>query len=324
VAPALILPIALGFFVTWLVLYGMTHGLQTWLASFLEALAHPRGSLWKRAALLPVSLAAGAVLYVYRTVGHRISQVASHGVARVASYIGSWAVWIQHHAVVLGDFATEVATGFERLVSHTIPHVVAREVAPVFKGIDRLEGEVRSLAHRLAVYARGIDRLLKHTILPQLRHLTHMVDVTLPRAVGRTGSRVGALERRLLNPPKSLVKRWWKLGWVLIGAGLMLKLLAKKFPYLFCRNVKKVAQSICRPSMNQVVDLLLADAVAAFAIADMCDTIAAMETVAEQFEPLLEQLVKVEFATFGFCGHDLPTGHDTGDYRGSWLATGQE
>jgi hypothetical protein len=76
--------------------------------------------------------------------------------------------------------------------------------------------------------------------------------------------------------------------------------------------------------MNQVVDLLLADAVAAFAIADMCDTIAAMETVAEQFEPLLEQLVKVEFATFGFCGHDLPTGHDTGDYRGSWLATGQE
>jgi|SRR5215475_1145107 len=320
-AAPLILPIALGFFVTWLVLYGMTHGLQTWLASFLNALAHPQGSLWKRAALLPVSLLAQAGQYVFRTVGHAISQVASHGIPRIAHYFGSWTVWVQHHAATLGDFAAETATGFERLVSHTIPHVVAREIAPVFRGIDHLEHEVRSLAHRLATYARGIDRLLKHFVLPQIHRLAHAVDVAIPHSIGGVRQRVGAIERRLTHPSKSYIKRIWKAGWVLVGAGLVLKFLVKKFPWLFCRNVTKAAKAVCR-APNSIIDLLLGEAFGLLVLSDICLTVSAIEVVAEGFEPILKDLVIPATELVDYCGHDLPTGSDKGGYSGPWLATG--
>src|SRR5258705_9989411 len=96
--------IGLGFLVTFVVLYGMTHGLQTWLASLLNALAHPQGSFWKVAALKAVGALVNASTYVFRAVGHAISQSAAHGTARVAHYFGGLTLWITHNAIVAGDF----------------------------------------------------------------------------------------------------------------------------------------------------------------------------------------------------------------------------
>jgi hypothetical protein len=313
--------IGLGFFVTWLVLYGMTHGLQTWLASLLNALAHPQGSFWKVAALKAVGAIVGAAAYVFRAVGHAISQAAAHGTARVAHYFGGITVWLTQHAIVAGDFAEATALGFERLVAHTIPHVVARAIAvplhEVRVGLRHTEAELAQLRR----YARGIDTLVRDTIIPDIRRLAHAIDITLPRALGKVRARVGRAERSISHPSKRWIKAVWKAGFVLVGAGLMLKFLVKKFPHLFCRNVTKTAKALCSPRNNLLVDLLLGEAIAAFVIADMCTTVKAIEVVAEGFEPLLRELVTAEDDFFDWCGNDLPSAHDTPGYGGPWLAT---
>ncbi len=313
--------IGFGFLLTWFVLYGMTHGLQTWLASFLNALAHPQGSLWKRTALLPVSLVAGATLYVFRTVGHSISQAAAHGVARVAHYVASWAIWIQHNAVALGNFAEDTAVGFERLVGHTIPHIVARAIAvPIHEVQIGLRHTERELA-QLRRYATGIDRLVRDRVWPQLRRVAHAVDITLPRTIGRVGARVGAAERAISHPTNRWVKAIWKRGWILVGAGLMLRFLVKKFPHLFCRNVTKTAKALCNPVNNLLVDLLLGEAVAAFVLTDICTTVKAIEGLADVASPLLLELVSGSEDFFDWCGGDLPTAVDPPGYSGGLLPT---
>ena len=320
----LIPAIALGFFVTWLVLYGMTHGLQTWLASLLNALAHPRGSFWKVAALKAVGALVGAAAYVFRSVGHAISQAAAHGTARVAHYFGGITVWLTHHAIIAGDFAEATALGFERLVAHTIPHAVSRAIAvplhEVRLGLRHAERDIELLRR----YARGIDRLVRHSIIPDIRRLARAVDITLPRALGRVQHGERVLARDFRNPSRAFAKRIWKLGWLAVGAGLMVKFLVKKFPHLFCRNVTKVAKSICRPGNNLLVDLLLGEAVAAFVLTDICTTVRAIEGVADKAAPLLLGLVSGSEDFLDWCGGDLPTAHDSPGYSGALLPTAHD
>ena len=246
--------VALSFLITWVVLYGMTHGVQTWLSALLNALAHPRGSLWKRIALLPVSLSARAIAYVVHTTGHAISQSAAHGMQRVAHWLGSLTVWASHNAIVVGNFAEETARGFERLAGHTIPRAVAKAIAvPIHEVQIGLRHTERELA-QLRRYARGIDTLVRDQVIPGLRRIAHAVDVTLPRSLGRVRARVGAAERSIANPSHAWIKRIWHAGWILVGAGLMLKFLVRKFPWLFCRNTTAAAKAVCG------MDSLLLDA----------------------------------------------------------------
>jgi hypothetical protein len=283
--------IGLGFFVTWLVLYGMTHGLQTWLASLLNALAHPQGSFWKVAALKAVGAIVGAAAYVFRAVGHAISQAAAHGTARVAHYFGGITVWLTQHAIIAGDFAEATALGFERLVAHTIPHVVARAVAvPLHElkvGLRHTERDLELLRR----YARGIDRLVRDTIIPDIRRLAHAIDITLPRALGKVRARVGHAERAFANPSARWVKAIWKRGWILVGAGLMLKFLVRKFPYLFCRNSTNALKQVCGMD-NLLLDALLLETTAIVGAISVVQFAKDLQEVEDEAVSLMRRLIQ--------------------------------
>jgi hypothetical protein len=321
VALPLIPVIGLGFFVTFVVLYGMTHGLQTWLASLLNALAHPRGSFWKVTAMKIAGAVVGAFAYVFRAVGHAVSQAASHSIPRVAHWLTSIAVWVAANATVAGRFAEDTAYGFERLVAHTIPRIVAKAIAvPIHEVQLGLRHAERDLA-LLRRYARGIDRLVRDSIIPRIRAAERAIEVTIPREIADIRHRERVLARDFRNPSRAFAKRIWKLGWLAVGAGLMVKFLVRKFPHLFCRNVTKLGRSICSPRNNLLVDLLLGEAVALFVLADVCATVKAIEGVADKAAPLLQGLVEGSDDFFDWCGGDLPTAHDPPGYSGGLLPT---
>jgi hypothetical protein len=312
--------LALGALLSTLVLWGMLQGSQSWLTTLLTRLAHPQGNFITKAALYPFTKAVEGVLSIIHSVEHTISVAAVHGMSAVAHWFDGLARWTLYNATVAGNFAEETARAFERLTAHTIPRIVAKAIAvPLHEiriGLRHLERELEQLRR----YARGIDRLVHHTIWPAILRLAHAVDITLPRTIGRVRARVGAAERAISHPSSRWVKAIWKRGWILVGASLMVRFLVRKFPYLFCRNVTKVAKTVCGWP-NLLADLLLGEALAAFVITDLCDVVVAIEKVAEGFDPVLRAMVTGGEDFLPHCGGNLPSAHDPPGYSGDWNPT---
>lgn len=232
----------------------MWAGLTWWLVSMLKAFTHPQGSLWKRIALAPLALAATAIVYIVRAVGHALSYSVSHSMPNVSHWMNDLATREMAINNAEANFAEQTARSFERLVDHTIPIEIRHETAPLRHGIDHLERDLPRLRARLEHFRVGIDRLLRENIMPRVRANERAIDIAIPREIGRIRTRVKTVERTISNPSRSWVKRMWKYGWLAIGAGLVLKFLVRKFPHLFCRNTTRGLKALCG------MDSLLLDA----------------------------------------------------------------
>jgi hypothetical protein len=205
----------------------------------------------------PLSLAAGGVLWIVNQVDHAISKAASHASAAVAHWFHGIASWITHVFSAAESFALDVEHAIGRIVHHAIPHAIHVATVPIWRGIDHLERDLHHLTQRLAHFARGIDRLLTHRVLPAIRHLEHAVDVTIPRALGRIRTRVGTLEHDLAHPSRAWLKRLARSMWAVALFGLLIRTLAKRFPWLFCRKVKTVGNRLCGLDQDLLNSLLL-------------------------------------------------------------------
>jgi hypothetical protein len=292
VAPALAIPIlALGALLSTMVLYGMLQGSQSWLTTLLNRLAHPQGNFITRAALYPVTKAAQGVISVLHSVEHTMSVAAVHGMGAVTRWFDGLARWLTHNAIVAGNFAEEVASGFERLTVHTIPRAVAKAIAvPIHEvrvGLRHTEAELAQLRR----YARGIDTLVRDRLWPALRRVAHAVDVTLPRSLGRVRARVGAAERAIARPSNRWIKAVWRRGWILVGAGLMVKFLVRKFPYLFCRNSTNALKAVCGLETS-LLDSLLLDATAIIGAVSVVEFAEALLEVEDEALGVFRGLIK--------------------------------
>jgi hypothetical protein len=253
----LVLGPPLALIVAWFLLFGMHRTINDWLTSQLTALLHPHGNVLTRAALKPLALAASGILWIVNQVDHAVSKAASHASAAVAHWLHGLTSWFTHVFSAAEAFAVDVEHAFGRLVHHTIPHAIHVATVPIWRGIDHLERDLHHLAQRLTHFARGIDRLLTHRVLPALRHLEHAVDVTLPRALGRIRTRVGQLEHDLTHPSRAWLKRLARSLWAVALFGLVIRTLARRFPWLFCRKVKTVGGRVCGLDADLLNALLL-------------------------------------------------------------------
>jgi hypothetical protein len=294
VAPALAIPIlALGALLSTLVLWGMLQGSQSWLTTLLTRLAHPHGNFLTKTALYPFTKAVEGVLSIIHSVEHTISVAAVHGMSAVAHWFDGLARWTLYNATIAANFAEETARAFERLTAHTIPRIVAKAIAvplhEVRVGLRHTEAELAQLRR----YARGIDTLVRDRVWPQVRRIAHAVDITLPRTIGRVRTRVGAAERAISNPSARWVKAIWKRGWILVGAGLMVRFLVRKFPYLFCRNSTNALKAVCGLDTS-LLDSLLLDATAivgAISVVEFAEALLEVEDEALQvFRGLIREL----------------------------------
>lgn len=191
----------------------------------------------------------------------------------------------------MGAFAADVADEFERLLNIDLPHVLRRAEAFARHGIDALSRDVHRSLARLRAYAVGIDRLIRHTVLPQLHRLTRTVEHAIPRELAGIRHRVGALDRRI---PRGLTHRLTRLEKLLGAAALtalVVRTLTKRFPWLFCRQTTAAGKQICRLDADLFASLL-SDMAPIFAAVSIIEFTESLQTIEDEALGILGALIE--------------------------------
>jgi hypothetical protein len=251
------LELALDVFMGGLVLLALFLLAKIWLEPLIASMSTRSGSRLLRIVDIPGAFIrdkAGAAL---RAVEHSISVAATHRMHPVARWFHAAGSFVLGSAWVVGTFAADLAYSVERLTTVVLPREIGRATRPIRRTATRaLAG---ALAAGLAVknLRHYLDRLYGHTIRPALRHATHAVDVTIPRALGGIRTRVRGLERELAHPSTRWLRRTATAMWGAALLGLLVRTLARRFPWLFCRKVKNVGNRLCGLDSDLLSSLLL-------------------------------------------------------------------
>jgi hypothetical protein len=228
-----------------LVLLALALTAQVWARAMVEIIAanHRTGIL--NILTLPLRLITRVVIPGVNYMIHRLSVAASHYMHPVARWFDGLSAFALGSAVAVGLFAERTAIAFERLTAHVIPREIGRAVRPVERKALKALGLAGLTAAALHHLARQLRHAIYHDVLPRIHHLSHAIDVAIPRELGRIGHRVRDLEHDLTHPGTRWLRRIAGAMWVATLAGLMIRTLARRFPWLFCRQVKGVGNRIC-------------------------------------------------------------------------------
>jgi hypothetical protein len=239
------LAIPLAVLLAGLVLLALARTAQAWARPLVEIITANHHNLIVHILTLPVRLITRVVLPGVNYVTHKLTVAASHYMHPVAHWFDALSAFALGSAVAVGLFAERTALAFERLTTHVIPREIGRAVRPVERKALKALGLAGLTAAALHHLARQLRHAIYHDVLPRLHHLAHAIDVTIPRELGRIRTRAGRLERELTHPSTRWLRRIAGAMWVATLAGLMIRTLARRFPWLFCRKVKNVGNRVC-------------------------------------------------------------------------------
>jgi hypothetical protein len=237
--------IPLGALLAGLILLGLVITARVWAQAMLNVFAAGHGGGIIRIINLPVRLLERVVMPGLNYVVHKISVSASHYMHPVARWFDGLSEFALGSAVAAGLFAERTAIGFERLTTVVLPREIGRATRPLERKVAKALGLAGLTAAALHHLARQLRHAIYHDVLPRLAHLTHAIDVTIPRELGRVGRRVRDLEREIEHPSTRWLRRIATAMWVGTLLGLMIRTLARRFPWLFCRKVKNVGNRVC-------------------------------------------------------------------------------
>jgi len=251
------------------------HSNSMWLQPLLERLAHPKGNIFRRAILLPIAAGAAAVIKLLNYMRSVMSHWARGSLSAVTRFVHGLTNLAHLSYETTLTLANDTLHALSYLRHHTIPYLIHAAVAPVralahhayaealaaerfahaaekrlLHGIDRLRKSLEAWTLR---QLHGIDRLIRERVLPGLRAVEREVAITIPNELALDRARLKRLEKLL------------GLG---VIAGVVYKVLARVAPWIFCRNVKKVGNTVCGMNPNELSTLLQL-LVGAFVIADL-------------------------------------------------------
>jgi hypothetical protein len=268
----------------------------------LKSLAHPRGGIVTRIAASPIRTLARGLLWIERQTSAALAGFAAGSLAVIAGWLID-ASWLARETYKeFNAQARDTLEAFGILRTETLPRVAKSAAAPALaraKGAERLGRTSISLGKTmrvrfgrsislitkrlgaLALVVAGIDVLVKGRNAAR-HHRDHARDIPqirdrdIPRAkakdrahdqtLARHGTRLGRLEKAL------------GLG---VLTGVVLRVLAKRFPWLWCRNLPKVANALC--SLNPLkLNLLLGLLTGTLLIRDIRTVASYAESVTEQ------------------------------------------
>jgi hypothetical protein len=228
---------------------GMAQSRPAWLNALLDAFNAKPGGIIANAANWLFRTAAWpfrwSVSHVVNYVSAVLTRAASHAAPHLTHFFTGLAVAVELRIQAGADYAESVAHAIEGIVTHTIP----RELHKVERTLGRRIGKAATAATAALLSVRALRRWIRHAIyanvLPRLRVAEHAIDVTLPREIGAARKRLGALERELEHPSKAWLRRVGAAIFGAVGLGLLLKTLARRFPWLFCRKVQTAGKRLC-------------------------------------------------------------------------------
>jgi hypothetical protein len=285
--PALLLP-GLIFFGA-LVLVALNQTLMIWSKSQTEA----QGSAWKT--ILGAITGKAYVTAITRAVRGPVSRWALAQLTPVARWFVALNAVVIAHSNAVADAEDAIADGFERLRHVVIPRATGRAVTPIKSRVTKAQRTATHAASR-AAHANTAVTHLRGNVIPRVKTVEHATTAVLPGQIGRVRDRVGKLDEKVENPPHSLLKRWAGLLWAAGLAGLFVKALAKRFPWLFCRKVQTVGKRLCGLD-DSLLQSLLSDTLAIVGAVSLLEFIAdaqAVETVAlDALSDFIREMPKV-------------------------------
>jgi hypothetical protein len=240
-------------------LQGMHQGANSWLGPLLAGIVHPRKSFWGKAlsiALLPFGPLKQAALNVFYAVEHTITLAATHAMGTAAHWLHGLAAVEQLSQRAIVSFMEAAAADFVRGWTVVLPREVHKVTRPINRKATRAAARAAAAAAAVAALRRWARRVVAHELRPAIHRLTHAVDVTLPRALGRLRTRVGRVETQLRKPSRVWLRRIAAAMWLSYLAGAAVKLLARRFPWLFCRKISDKRTGIGRKLCGMNQDLL--------------------------------------------------------------------
>jgi len=254
-------PVALGaallVLLVGLVLLALTASANTWAKAVMRNVAASRGGGFLNPFLIVPRLFLRVVIPGVNYIAHKVSEAAAHYTHPLASWLHALQQrerLLQQAAIGLAE---DVAHGFERGFGVRVPREIRRRLGPIAEEAAAALGLAGLTRAALRRYAHGIDRLLRERVLPQLRRLERIATRTIPRELAHVGARVRGLEHELRNPTRAVLRRLARSLWLLGLAGLMIRALARRFPWLFCRKVKAVGGRVCGLDNDLLNSLLL-------------------------------------------------------------------
>jgi hypothetical protein len=261
--------LAIGFsvLVTFIAFWAMHQGSNTWLRTLLEEYTKPRGSFVKRAVTAPARYVLKGVLRVERVVRAALAAWLVANTLAVAAWIANLAVLALGVAHEVRDLGLGIEAGIGRLVHVWIPRELRKALSPVDRlahaglraghqarayaeaqaarlrrGIDTLR---RDLRREIARARKGIEAGIAAHVIPRIRGVERSVGRILSRDLPRIRARERALEHAFEVPDKAWLRRIGQAIWAASIFGLLVKFLVRRFPWLFCRNVDRLARRVC-------------------------------------------------------------------------------
>lgn len=313
-----VLLIPFGGLIVAVLLLSMNEASKTWLEPLIASNKTNQGGVFTRILTLPSRLLQVAAASAFAAVSHSISVGASHrmgGLARWLRGVGTFAVL---GAFTVAIFAHQTAAGFERLTGHVIPREIGRRTRPIDARAKRA-GKAATIAGLLGIALRKrFNHVLGHELRPKLKHLAHQTTVALPRAIGRIGAREKGIEKELRHPSKRWLRRVAAAMWGTYLLGKIVRMLAKRFPWLFCRNVKRNMPKVCALDTELLDVLMLGATVTVWSMSLTSfarEAVVVSELFLDGLSRLLPDLLDVEADYLGGASGALPAAFH--DYLGA-------
>lgn len=263
--PLVLAPLLLGFGVVaaFIVLYGLSQASQAVTGSKQPA---EQGGLWgwikHGLSLTPIGVGVELIATVLGEANKRFRTTISHWADAHLRPLTAWFValgtLILHTFRGLGAFAEAT----ERAIAHLTTVVVPREAhRAAAKPLGVARSAARTGSHALA-RARSAEAEAERLFGRARRGidaLRHDVTRTIPREIHRVRAAEKALEREIPAGLKGRLRALERA--VAFGslAAVVLRVLARRFPWLFCRKVKTAGQLVCGLD-NDLFNAILQDA----------------------------------------------------------------
>lgn len=179
-----------------------------------------------------------------------------------------------------------------------------------------LSHELAAVRHRGIVVERrmvGIERKViagvEHAVYPRIRSLTHAVDDVIPHDITGLRARTRATLERLDHVWQQVRKLDVLLGTAAITAAVAVALTRLDLNWIRCRNWNRIGRGICGIPAS-LIEALLAGAIDALVVTDLCDLSYLMVAATEEIRPVLLGFVDVEEALVGCHGNTSPPALD--------------
>lgn len=285
-----------------MVWYGMHSGSGGWLQPFIQATTVKHGFLWRMYLRTPVPAAIRAGAWLFHKTVKAMGDALGLSLTPLVHWLTSAGTFVWMRTNLHAQFANQVATGMLRQRKHVMPAVAKQQVAPVKAAathagamaghaLQRWKAEQRTRQrsidriHKkwlipLALLFKGIDNLVRHKVIPRINAQSHLLHRVIPRRLARINARLKRLER--ITTRAAI-------------AAVVVRVIARRFPWLFCRNVKRLGARVCGMH-SDFLNVLLGLGVGMFVFSELCRFIEQVAAIAARVVPKLIGPLAVEAA----------------------------